>query len=601
MNLINKKLSKIELTLIVAKIVIIGFVAIYLLGNFIPFYEGSNPYFYGVVSQNLAKGEHVISNELLLETGSREFTGIDFIITLQNSAVPISGIGLPVIGALFFVVGGYYGLFYLAPIFAIILLILSDRVATNLFGKYVGLLTILFLATSNLLLRNSIELLTESSFLVFFVLSSFCLVKFVKTEKPKFILLCSILLTLSAFIRINGVIFFPAEILIVLGYVIYQNRIKNKNYHDIDNNHSFKNFDLSRISYKKIVKISFFTLIPWLAFFLIYFSYFDYYFGDPTQNYGSIMGLEAYETSPNALLKLEAKNFENIKAYSKYLLPYQLPGIYNEVDENFDQYLGRNWLGIITFFIFLIALVVSLYTKTKRVEIIIFLILIIANVWFYSSITTEERADRGVAGRYMLPSFVLSVMIISFLIYQFFKSKFENRKYTVQNLIKGSKLVFLGILIVFFVGAFYFTPYGQLIKDNEFGFNDPQKFVERYPLDMEGLDEHDIILAQGGIRAIEYGMIPFNLVFDKEISLESVDLLRGIIEDGYDVYVFKQPINQREKSLINKLINQHGIVLKDYSKTFCELKLIDFENAMMETDKICIEIEPILNRNQKQN
>ena len=59
--------------------------------------------------------------------------------------------------------------------------------------------------------------------------------------------------------------------------------------------------------------------------------------------------------------------------------------------------------------------------------------------------------------------------------------------------------------------------------DKEF-FKDPEKFTEKYPLDMEGLTKNSIIIAHDQEAVIEYGMIPFFILDNGKLTNNSVNL-----------------------------------------------------------------------------
>src|SRR3990172_2115616 len=83
------------------KILIILFVGISILSNFIPYYEGADSLVYGISSRNLATGSWGFSNELLEETGKWEFVPNQWVKTIQNTAVPIGGDGIYGFAAIF--------------------------------------------------------------------------------------------------------------------------------------------------------------------------------------------------------------------------------------------------------------------------------------------------------------------------------------------------------------------------------------------------------------------------------------------------------------------------------------------------------------------
>jgi len=76
--------NKFDLTLNVIKIGIIVFTSFYLIGNFVPYYVGTDSFVYGASAVNLANGSWGISNELLQETGLLEFVPTQWVKTAQN-------------------------------------------------------------------------------------------------------------------------------------------------------------------------------------------------------------------------------------------------------------------------------------------------------------------------------------------------------------------------------------------------------------------------------------------------------------------------------------------------------------------------------------
>jgi len=586
----NKKL---DLVISIVKISIIIFSAYGVTANFLPFFEGSNPYFYGVNAVLLGNGQFSITNDLLQETGRAEFIPENWIITEHGTAVAMSGTGLMVAGSLFYLIGGYYGLFYLSPICFIILLIASERISSKLFGSYVGLVTLLIVSSSNLLFRNSIELLTESIFSLFFVIGVFYLIKFLKTKKNYCLLLSTVIFTLATWIRLNGLIALPLEIFVISMYFLFAISTEKKSLTDL-NNPKIQNKSqqiIKKLKNKKLLKVFLIIIIPWSFFLISHIAYYEYNFGDPLTNYGAEKEFTNYDSSLSAIFKFEYKDYENIKQYSKYLLPYQIPAIYNSSDANFDNVLGNNWIGLISIGSLLVITTISFYTKDKRTEIFVLMMFVLGIVWFFSSITLEHRAERGVPGRYMLPAFILSSMIFGYFLQKIIKKEISKEKSILKILIKFSKIILIVILGVFFILAFYFSNPIQIIIEEGWNFKNPDEFVKRYPLSLEGLTEDSVIVTNVGARAVEYGFISFNPMLTKQTSSDSVNLLEKIIKEGHDINTFKIPFNVDEKNMINSLVNEHGFILKDYSKTFCKMELSSYDKAI--SDENCINNEPI--------
>ena len=550
----------------VLKIVIIIITTIYVFGNFEPYFEGSDSYLYGIVAKNLTDGIYAISNELFSDTGRVEFIGENWRKTSENTLVPVAGIGLPVVGAIFYFIASDFGLYYLSPIFTIILLILSERISTNFFGRNTGLIVLLLMSSSNLILRNGTNLQTEAIFSSFFILGIFYLVKYFEKYDSSKIFLASIFFVISSFIRINGAIIFPVEIFIVGGYFIWKKYSSKKQIKNFNKKEKRKN----RFNSSKKLKIIVFLLIPWIVFFGYWFLSNDIFFGDPLTNYrleSQTFGPEiTRDSNITSLLSLDTKNFENMKSYSKYLLPYQVPAIYNKTIENYEQILGVDWIGFIALMILGIIVIISLFQKHHRKKMIIFSLIILATVWFFSAVTTEERALQGVPARYMIPVMPLGFMMFGFLIlksYDFLK----NKKRVLALLLK------IG-LAVFFITSFYYTILFQDLSKNEFNFTDPKKYEKIYPLSMEGVYSNDVILAVHTDWAIDYGLNSFRLT--ENMPQESIKLLKEIInDDQHNVYVFKIPTYINEENRIEQLIVKHGFILENYSDTFYKLKIND--------------------------
>ena len=134
---------------------------------FDPFFERTpDSYFYGVSAIRISNGEYTYSNELLQSTESPEFIPVQWRKTIHGDAIP-TVFGLPLIGAGIYSIFGLYGIFYFGPISTIVLLIVSERITTKLFGRMVGFVALLFLATSELILYVGRVLLTDNFFTIF--------------------------------------------------------------------------------------------------------------------------------------------------------------------------------------------------------------------------------------------------------------------------------------------------------------------------------------------------------------------------------------------------------------------------------------------------
>ena len=579
----TKKFNKLESNLVkITKIVIIVFVSFSVLGHFVPFFEGSNSYFYGIASILFVEEGITKSNPFLEKYETNEFLVENWLRTDQNEMIPMSGNGLIALGGIFYLFGGFFGLYYLSPILFIILLIVSERTATSLFGKYAGLITLILLSTSNLLFRNSIQLHTESLFCLLFVLGTYFLIKFGRTSQPHFILIASTMFAFSSTVRLSGVILFPIEFFILAVFII-NNYLKNEKTGN-ENNKQNRN--------KKIILLPL-AIIPWIIFFVI-FAYGNIATtGEPFVVYGTLNEgyTEFFESSPSSLIAFEKTDFENVIQYSKYLLPYIFAGAFNSLDNNLENILGEHWIGLIPLIILGLIFIFSYKSKNKKLEVFVMIILIFSIVWIYSSITSKELGEIGVPGRYVLPAFVLSSMLFGYAIEQIFVT--IRRKNELKSKIFQVSLV--SILFLFVVISFNFTPSITMLEQDNY-FKNPFNYEREFPLKEEGINKNSIIVAPVGARAQEYDLAAFRLITVNGTSLNSINLLENIIKEEYDVYTFKIPFTKAEKNIIYNLVDEHGFILKEFSTTFCKMELSIDEKST--SDQNCINSKPIRNFNQ---
>ena len=608
-NTFFERIYKSDQILKFAKIFIILFVSVYLFTNFIPYFEGSDAFIFANASLNLADGSYTITNELLQETGRWEFVSPHWTRTVFNSTVPNVGIGLPLIGSAFFIIFGYPSLFYLGPIFTIAFIIISERISTKLFGKYVGFFTLLLLASNIWILYAGVHFMSDMLFASLFLIGIFYLVKFFYNGNCNFVLYASAFFAGSSFIRINGVVFFPIEIFLVIGYlIVLQTKLRN-NFTRRESDGKIKS--IITFSKKEIVKISLFFIIPWILFFGFWFSYNDYYFGDPSLSYRSVYSkiepeMMEKEFTISSLLTINENRFDLVKGYMRTLLPSPLSTNLYDLPNQYDHLFGKYWLGFFSIGFLISVLIFSFFTKNKRIEVFLFTLFILGTLWFYTSspVAVERILEISGSRRYMISTFPLFFMLLGFTsqkIFQFLENKIHSAKINFRT--KMLRKLFFSSLILFFILAFYFSPPIQAISNNEFVFQNPLKLMERYPIDLEGLSKNDIILDTKGYIATEYGLIPFNGLlrhespefFDSKTSIqESIKLLKETMDKGYDVYILKEPSRGLDRDFFKYLVNNHGFVIKDHSKSFCKIGLQNnnnFDNESIENqpiDSVCI-------------
>ena len=68
-------------------------------------------------------------------------------------------------------------------------------------------------------------------------------------------------------------------------------------------------------------------------------------------------------------------------------------------------------------------------------------------------------------------------------------------------------------------------------------------------------------------------------IFDQKYR--SVFLFLMIQE--YNVFVFKEPFHPTEPGYFRYIEKNYGLILKDYSETFCKMELIQDTNTLVET------------------
>ncbi len=581
----------------IIKIAFIIFISFSFFTNISPFYEGGDDYVYAITGIDLANGSYGYTNELWAETGRIEFIPQHWKETNVDVLVPVSSPGILSTSALSYLIGGYYGLFLLGPIFSILFLIISERVATKLFGSFVGLVTLVFLGTDLMIFKVGIQLLTDNIFSVFFILGVFYLIKYFREKNDKLILISSIFFVTSAFFRFNGLIFLPIEILLMITYVFYTVKSNSK----INSSGSFvKSLVFSRIKSKKFLKISILLILPWISIFLFYFSYNDYYFGDPFTSYYQVSrGLDS-EYLFSSFFILDDNRFDSIKFYSISLLP-DIIGInlLNETTLDVRDDV-ENLLTIFSFFILILAAAISLYDKNKRIEIFVFISFIMVLLLFYSS---DYAVTIGETERFMIPAISLTFMLLGYIFHRILQINL--RRFSIKETSNISKSVKVCLWII--IGVFLFvtvqepgiSQFEKIMKDDS---NNPEVFASRYPLDTEGLSGESIIVETKGRRAIEYNANPFlpargswfNSINELDSNLvpqEPILILNEVMQKGYDAYTFKEPDRKFEPLYFRYLESEHGIILKDYSKTFCKIVIVENEIVTdgkdLESDDVC--------------
>jgi len=281
------------------------------------------------------------------------------------------------------------------------------------------------------------------------------------------------------------------------------------------------------------------------------------------------------------------------------LLPDQFKSavieLYSSNTQNLEE---KNWLSIFLIIFLISILIISFYSRKNRKEVIIFVIIISATLFVYSSSFVNFPFKEGIQERHMIFNFLLISMLFGFVIQRVseinFSRYFKNHSKIIP---KGFQCLGIVILILFIFGTFYYSPVGEAIK-SEKTFYDPLQKAQRYPIP-EVLSKDDIVVDARGRYTIELNAIPFhpykgiNLKNNQEpFPQKPIEKLKNLNEDGYDIFVFKKKYDI-DACYFRYLEYTHGIILKEYSSGICK---VIFPNSMMnitvdkedtESDSIC--------------
>lgn len=448
--------------------------------------------------------------------------------------------------------------------------------------------------------------MTDNIFALFLILGCFYLVKFFREDRNHLLLYSSIFFTIATFIRPPGFIFFLLEILLVIGFFFYQT--VNQRRKKINLNSSLSNQShLLKLNKKKFFKIGIFFILPWLIFILFWLSFNVFYFGDPLTSYADISPKSSTNAikTPSTFFQLDSKFIEYTKYYSVPLLPDVIKELLviisgNEKGDDFTN----NWISIFPILIFVSALAVSLYYKTKRTEVIIFILFTTGWISFYSSnfiaSPIENHPTSFLRYRYMIPMMPFSFILFGFIIHKIWEI---NLKKVLMNRYKfisvSFKISFVILVFILLSVSLLSSKPVEDIFNNTYTIENPQAFAEKYPPDREGLPENSVIVGDASRKAIAYnatiffpywGMGRYSETTPDTIPKEPIITLKKIMEQGYETYMFKGGASDRDVLYFRYLEAEHGIVLKDFSKTFCKLELVE-KNNMSETesqsDELC--------------
>lgn len=181
----------------------------------------------------------------------------------------------------------------------------------------------------------------------------------------------------------------------------------------------------------------------------------------------------------------------------------------------------------------------------------------------------------------MIPMLPLSFMALGFSISRFFpikRKQFKIKSYKISIIISVSIFIFISLLLI---SSIYYSPQVKHKFVQGLHIKDPTSFVDRFPLDREGLNESNIIVGGWSAKTIEYGVIPLFPYWDwgrfqtdtAFVPQEPIQTLKQVINDGYETFIFKGGVITKDNIYYKYLVDEHGFMIKNYSKTFCKLLL----------------------------
>ena len=196
----------------------------------------------------------------------------------------------------------------------------------------------------------------------------------------------------------------------------------------------------------------------------------------------------------------------------------------------------------------------------------------------------------------MIPVLPFSFMLFSYIISKIGKINLRTpSKKPSNNSSKVFRITFFAVIAIFLFISLWNSLAIQNVIEHNFEFRDPQKYLERFPV--EKLSPNSILVDGRSQSVIEYNAIPFEpykrswFNSDGEVNIEKVSedhvqRLKTLIEEGYDAYTFKKNRGIEQPSFFRYLEAVHGIILKDYSKTFCKMEIIENLSEQSGTDII---------------
>jgi len=264
--------------------------------------------------------------------------------------------------------------------------------------------------------------------------------------------------------------------------------------------------------------------------------------------------------------------------------------------------IDHNWVSIIVYLVFLFSLSIAYFKKFKRLEVFLIIIFIIGFLLFQSTgslnppYTDASEKTRDVQFRYMIPSYVLFVMLMGLITNWVIESNYF-KTITIKNYnLNFFKIGFFIVLSFFLVSALYESSAMEHLsepKTQYFVFPDVDKKLK---LTRDELPENGIIITQTGRWAINlWGGIPFltstgwnDGKWDvNKINQDDIQIIKTLMNENYEFFAIKSKTKQ-EAFFFRYIEQEYDLILKHLPTNLCKLEHFSSESKMSKnSDDVC--------------
>ena len=241
----------------------------------------------------------------------------------------------------------------------------------------------------------------------------------------------------------------------------------------------------------------------------------------------------------------------------------------------------------------------------KRKEIIIFYIFIVGWISFYSSNyiapPIENHVNSFLRDRSMIPILPLFFMLFGLVIVRISRINYKNLNHFPKLADKSFRIVFIIFVSILLLSSLSMSRSAAEIINQKMTIRDPYVLAEQYPPDREGLPEKSVIVGGASRESLAYdftsffpywGMGRYTEITPDTIPIKPIQTLTKLMDEGYDTFMFKGGADHRDIQYFEFLAAEHGIILQNYTKTFCKLQLTNTNSELdasteIRRDDIC--------------